>query len=263
MAMMDADRASPRLPIVGLGVDMVTMRDALDRIHDLVDSGNGGYVCVRDVHGVVAARDNIDLRIIHEQADLVVPDGMPLVWAGRWRGATVSRVSGPDLVLALCREGIDRGYRHYFYGGAPGIANRMARLLSYALPELIVVGAESPPFRPLSEQEDDQGTARIRAARPDIVWIGLGTPKQERWMADHKGRLDGAVMIGVGAAFDIYGGGRRRAPSWMQRAGLEWAYRLRQEPHRLWRRYLFAIPRFLLLVFAESTGLVRRPGASR
>ena len=186
-----------------------------------------------------------ELRRIHETAGLVTPDGMPLVWIAHLLGHShVERVYGPDLLLACCERSILRGYRHFFYGGAPGVGECLAARLGARFPGLSVAGLFSPPFRPLSADEDGALVDCINAARPDIVWVGLSTPKQERWMAAHVGRLDAPVLIGVGAAFDFHAGVKRQAPRWMQRSGLEWSFRLAMEPRRRWRRYLRNNPAF-------------------
>lgn len=169
----------------------------------------------------------------------------------------MDRVYGPDLMLALCERSLEKGYRHFFYGGAPGVPERLAERLGARFPGLRVVGTFSPPFRPLTLEEDEKVVRMINGASPDILWVGLGAPKQERWMAEHRDRLRVPVMIGVGAAFDFYAGVKRQAPRWMQRAGLEWLFRLCQEPRRLWRRYLLNIPRFLCLVAAQELGIIR------
>ena len=175
-----------------------------------------------------------EMRRIHEGAGLVTPDGMPLVWMAHLLGhSRVERVYGPDLLLACCEMSTRRGYRHFFYGGAPGVGERLAARLEARFPGLSVAGLYSPPFRPLTPEEDAALVDRIDAARPDIVWVGLSTPKQERWMAAHVGRLQAPVLVGVGAAFDFHAGVKRQAPRWMRRSGLEWSFRLMTEPRRL------------------------------
>ena len=164
----------------------------------------------------------------------------------------MNRVYGPDLMLAACERAAARGYSSFFYGGRPGVAERLAARLAGAFPGLKIAGTYAPPFRELSAQEDENVVQLISAAQPDLVWVGLGTPKQELWMAAHAHRIDAGVLIGVGAAFDIHAGLTRQAPRWLQRSGLEWAFRLAQEPRRLWRRYLYNNPRFL-------AGVARRP----
>ncbi len=226
-------------------VSLVTMPRAVATIVNWVQRGQAEYVCIRDVHGVMRAQNDPELMSIHNHAGMVTPDGMPLVWIARHRGHDVSRVCGADLVAALCAVSVDNGIRHYFYGGKPGVAARMAAALQTRFPKLNVAGASTPPFHSLSTEEDAAATAEISAARPHVVWVGLSTPKQEYWMRDHVGRIPGATLIGVGAAFDFYAGDVKRAPEWMHHNGLEWLHRLASEPGRLWRRYLVMAPHFV------------------
>jgi N-acetylglucosaminyldiphosphoundecaprenol N-acetyl-beta-D-mannosaminyltransferase len=211
------------------------------------------YVCITGVHGVMESQRDEALRAIHNEAGMVTPDGMPLVWLSRLYGLKhVDRVYGPDLMLALCQQS---GYRHYFYGGAEGVPERLAERLTQRFPGLQVVGTHSPPFRPLTEEEDKRIIEEINALAPDVVWIGLSTPKQERWMAAHLGKLQVPVMIGVGAAFDFHAGLVKQAPRWMQRSGFEWLFRLMAEPQRLWRRYFTNNPLFIALILGQFLGL--------
>lgn len=239
--------------ILGVRVDALDMPRALGTIDRWIAEREQHYVCIRDVHGVMACQTDDALRRIHAEAGMVTPDGMPLVWLSRRHGhPETNRVCGPDFMLELCEHSRDRGYRHFLYGGAPGVVEDLKANLETRFPGLCIAGTYSPPFRPLTEQEDAEVVDMINAVRPDIVWIGLSSPKQEYWMAAHKGRIDAAAMIGVGAAFDFHAGRQKRAPAWMQRSGLEWSYRLMSEPRRLWRRYLVMAPRFLLLLAREE-----------
>jgi N-acetylglucosaminyldiphosphoundecaprenol N-acetyl-beta-D-mannosaminyltransferase len=180
---------------------------------------------------------------------MTTPDGMPMVWLCHWYGFDhVERVYGPDLMLAVCDHGIKPGYRHYLYGGAPGVGERLANCLRARFPGLQIVGIESPPFRSLTPEEESQIGLRIREACPDIVWVGISSPKQERWMAEHINRFEVPVMVGVGAAFDFLSGIKDQAPRWIQTSGFEWLYRLFHEPRRLWRRYILGYPRFIILI---------------
>jgi N-acetylglucosaminyldiphosphoundecaprenol N-acetyl-beta-D-mannosaminyltransferase len=192
------------------------------------------------------------LRRIHNEAGLVTPDGMPLVWLARLRGHSwVHRVYGPDLMLELCRRSVPAGYRHFLYGGAPEVVELLASKLRSRFPGIQIVGEHSPPFRPLTADEDRRIVDMIRDSQADVVWVGLSTPKQERWMAAHAGRIESAVLVGVGAAFDFHAGVKRQAPQWMQQSGLEWLFRMLQEPRRLGPRYLINNPRFAILLAAE------------
>lgn len=239
--------------VLGVPVSLMTMREAVDTITTWAAEGEPNFVCVRDVHGIMRAQEDEEFRAIHGQAGMVTPDGMPLVWISRHRGHKhVERVCGADLVAALCERSQQLGLRHYFHGGKPGVAERMADELSRRFPLLQVAGCSTPPFRALSQAEDEAATAEIAAARPHIVWVGLSTPKQEFWMRDHVGRIPGATLIGVGAAFDFFAGDVKRAPVWMQRSGIEWLHRLGSEPRRLWRRYLILAPKFVATLAAEK-----------
>jgi N-acetylglucosaminyldiphosphoundecaprenol N-acetyl-beta-D-mannosaminyltransferase len=232
------------------------MSEALNTIEGWIARGEQHYVCVTGVHGVMESQRDPELRRIHNAAGLVTPDGMPLVWLSRLAGhRQVERVYGPDLMLACCRRSEVAGYRNFFYGGAGGVPERLIARLLEKFPDLRITGTYSPPFRKLTPLEDDEVVRVINLAAPDILWVGLSTPKQERWMSDHLGRLKAPVMIGVGAAFDFHAGLKRQAPPWVQQSGLEWLFRLLTEPRRLWRRYLYNNPVFLWKVFLQATGI--------
>lgn len=242
--------------VLGVGVSPVDMEAALRRIEGWIAGREPNYVCVSGVHGVMESQRDPELRAIHNRAGMVTPDGMPLVWLSRLAGfREVERVYGPDLMLACCERSVERGWRHFLYGGAEGVPELLAERLEECFPGIEIAGAYSPPFRPLTEEEDSAVVERIDAANPDIVWVGLGTPKQERWMDAHVGRLDAPVLIGVGAAFDFHTGRKRQAPGWMQRAGLEWLYRLLSEPRRLGRRYCVNNPLFVWSVLLQALGV--------
>jgi len=235
--------------VLGVPVSTINMQEAIAAILGWIKSGKSHFICVRDVHGVMRAQEDSALMEIHDRAGMVTPDGMPLVWLARHRGhQNVGRVCGADLVAELCAASPKAGIRHYFYGGKPGVAERMATALKSLVPDLAVVGTGTPPFRALTVEEDEAATAEIVAAQPHVVWVGLSTPKQEYWMRDHVGRIPGATLIGVGAAFDFYAGDVKRAPKWMHHHGLEWLHRLASEPRRLWHRYLVLAPKFVMAV---------------
>ncbi len=239
----------PRVDVLGVGVSAIDMEMAVTEITRWIEDRERRYVCVTGVHGVMEAQRDPGLLRIHNESGLTTPDGMPLVWCAHRAGARhVDRVYGPDLMLELCSLAAERGWRSYFYGGGPGVPEELARKLADRFPGLVVAGTYSPPFRPLTAAEDDAVVRRINLAQPDIVWVGLSTPKQERWIADHRGSLAASVLIGVGAAFDIHAGRLPQAPGWMQRSGLEWLYRMYREPRRLWRRYMVNNPLFLLSI---------------
>ncbi len=238
--------------VLGVPVSVVNMESALATLGAWVEQRIRSYVCVTGVHGVVESGRDPELLEIHRRAGMVVPDGMPLVWTLRRRGhGHVGRVYGPDLMLELCRRSVERGYRHFLYGGAEGVPELLKSRLVERFPGLQIVGQYSPPFRPLTEAEDRDVVKRINNARPDFVWVGLSTPKQERWMAAHVGRIEASALLGVGAAFDFHAGLKPQAPAWMQRSGLEWFYRMATEPRRLGPRYLRNNPEFIYRMFRD------------
>ncbi len=245
-----------KVNILGVNVSAINMSMALDIIENWIQQQERHYICVTGVHGIMESQKDERLRGIHNCAGLVTPDGMPLVWLSRLRGFRhVQRVYGPDLMLAVCERSITAGWKHFFYGGASGVPELLSETLQKKFPGLIVVGTYSPPFRPLTPDEDEEIVRMINKANPDIVWVGLSTPKQERWMAEHRDRLSAPVLIGVGAAFDFHSGRKPQAPRWMQRSGLEWFFRLLTEPRRLWKRYLINNPLFVLLVLLQFSGI--------
>jgi len=242
-----------RVDVLGVGISCVDLPAAVERLATWIEARDRQYVCVTGMHGVMESHRDPTLRRIHNRSGMTTPDGMPMVWAGRWAGARpMARVYGPDLMRATFGRAVQAGWSSYFVGGRPEVAEALVARLECDFPGLVIAGMSSPPFRPLTEAEDAQLTARINEARPDLVWVGLGTPKQEVWMSTHRHRLDAPVLLGVGAAFDLLAGTLPQAPVWMQRGGLEWSYRLVKEPRRLWRRYLLNIPRF-------AAALVRQP----
>ena len=237
-----------RVDIFGLRLSAIDLDDAIAAVESWVGERSRNFICVTGVHGLMDSRRDANLLDIHNRAGLVTPDGLPLVWISHLLGKGQTRqVCGCDLMRRLTEVSAERGYRQFYYGGADGVAEQLRQRLTADHPGLDVAGTLCPPFRPLTQEEDEAAVAAINAAQPDIVWVGLSTPKQENWMAAHLGRLDAPVMIGVGAAFDFLAGNKRRAPRWMQRIGLEWFYRLVAEPRRLWRRYLRIVPAFLAL----------------
>jgi len=249
-------RRRPIVTILGVPVSQVTLAAAVRTIVLWTRRRQAEYVCIRDVHGLILATKDPELMRIHRSAGMVTPDGMPLVWLSRLRAAhKTSRVCGSDLMDALCQAGQRLGLRHYFYGGKPGVAESMIENLKTKYPQMCVAGYFCPPFHALTEADDQEVVDRINQARAQIVWVGLSTPKQDFWMRDHAGRIEGATLIGVGAAFDFQSGAIARAPQWMQKSGLEWFYRLASEPRRLWRRYFVAVPLFLTGVAREQIEL--------
>lgn len=246
-----------RFRVLGLRVDAVDPARALAAVEECVASAGRAYVCFANVHSVMEARADAQARTAYEGSSLTVADGMPLVWLGRRRGfLRTARVYGPDFTLLACERAAALGWSVFFYGAAPGIADLMAQRLCGRFPGLRVAGTLSPPFGDLRPDEDAALVAAVNAARPDLVFVGLGCPRQEKWMASHRATIEAPVLLGVGAAFDFHAGEVRQAPRWMMRAGLEWLYRLSREPRRLWRRYLVLNPQFLFHLAREA---VQRP----
>lgn len=244
--------------VLGVKVSAVNMQIALETIDSWIKDREQHYVTVTGVHGIMESQRDPQLRDIHNAAGLVTPDGMPMVWYNHWQGNKyVDRVYGPDLMLAICEQSEVEGYKHFFYGGAEGVPELLAERLKEKFPKLDVVGTYSPPFRPLTAEEDVEICKMIDDSGADIVWIGLSTPKQERWMSAHLGKIKAPVMIGVGAAFDFHAGRKSQAPHWMQRRGLEWFYRLVTEPRRLWKRYLINNPTFVTLAAMQALRIRR------
>jgi N-acetylglucosaminyldiphosphoundecaprenol N-acetyl-beta-D-mannosaminyltransferase len=254
--MLDANAVN----VLGVAVSPINMGLALEQITRAITDKQKGYVCVTGVHGVSVAQSDPEFRQILNRAFLCTPDGMPLVWVGRWQGQKqMDRVYGPDLMLAMMELSEKTGWRHFFYGGANGTAQLLKSRLLEKFPKLQITGTGEPPFRALNPEEQQKLREEIRTAKPDILWIGLSTPKQERFMAEYLTQLDATLMIGVGAAFDFHAGTIRQAPRWMQRSGLEWFFRLCCEPRRLWKRYLTNNPLFVARIFCQFTGLRKFP----
>lgn len=245
--------------ILGVRVTAQPYEAAVARMLEATRGGTPIRVHFATAHTIVEASRDSSLRSVFESAGMVATDGMPLVWVARRRGARdAERVCGPDVMLALCDRGREVSLRHYFLGGAPGVPEALAARLAERFPGLVVAGTVSPPFRPLSPEEDTALVAGVNAARPHVLWIGLGSPKQEFWTAAHESVLDAPLLLPVGAAFDFHSGRLRRAPSWMQRLGLEWLFRIAMEPRRLLGRYVTTNARFMVGVIREEVGRPRR-----
>ncbi len=257
---MPPSPASARTNILGVGVSALDMGQAVAQIARWIEEGAREYVVVACVNDIMHAHRDPALRRMTNAAGMVTPDGMPLVFLSRWLGqAQVDRVYGPDLMLAASAMLAERGCRAYYYGGAEGVAERLAEVMEGRFPGLHTAGTYTPPFRALTPEEDAAIVARINAAQPDVVWVALGCPKQTIWMAEHRALLSAPVLAGVGAAFDFHTGRIPQAPRWMQRRALEWLFRLLTEPRRLWRRYLIHNPLFVWYVALQLTGLRRVP----
>ena len=237
--------------ILTVRVDSTSYAGAAARIVAWARERRSCYVCCAAVNNIMEARVSPGYRTVMEEAALVTPDGMPLVWLLRRLGAAhATRVYGPDLTLAVLEAAAACGVKVGFLGGGEAVLGRLTAAMRRRFPDLEIAFAESPPFRPLTPEEDSRVTNTINAAGAGILFVGLGSPKQDRWMHAHRGRVN-AVMLGVGAAFDFLAGAKPQAPRWMQRAGLEWLFRLASEPRRLWRRYLTQNPRFVFLALAQ------------
>src|SRR5829696_1475557 len=233
--------------ILGLPIAMTDYTEAMDVMDGMIARRERGYVCATAVHAVMVAQNDPEMREALQRSTLTVPDGMPLVWAANLLGDDLSdRVYGPELMLRYCERSRDRGHRVFLYGGRDqGSLAQLTLNLRLRFPGIKIVGGYSPPFRALTEDEDKAIAEQINAARPDVVWVGIGVPKQEKWMARMRDRLEAPVLAAVGAAFDFHAGRVSMAPEWMQTRGLEWTYRIAQEPRRLLPRYLVHNPRFV------------------
>jgi N-acetylglucosaminyldiphosphoundecaprenol N-acetyl-beta-D-mannosaminyltransferase len=250
-----ASHEKPRAPgfeVLGIRVDAVQMVDAIERLRAWMDVPDGvtRYVAVTGMHGVAESQDDPYVRKVLNAADLIVPDGMPLVWAGRFCGYPLKRrVCGSELMATFC-QATGNAHRHFFYGGAPGVAEKLALTLQERY-GIQVAGTYAPPFRPLNAAEEEELESLVAERAPDVFWVGLSTPKQEKWMYEHRSKLKVPVMLGVGAAFDMNSGNLRRAPEWIGNLGMEWLFRLVCEPRRLWKRYLVTIPKAMWFVCFE------------
>lgn len=244
----------PTYLVLGSPVHATSLTGATDLVLHWASRHESRAVCLANVHMIMEAHDAPEFRAVLEVADLVCPDGMPLVWSLRMRGhREQARVYGPDLTLSVCATAERLGVPVGFHGGRPGVLTFLTDALRIRFPNLKIAYADSPPFRPLTADEDAAAVAAINQSGARILFVGLGCPKQERWMSAHRGHVR-AVMLGVGAAFDFHAGAIRQAPAWIQRAGLEWMFRLAMEPRRLWRRYARHNPRFATKVLLELAG---------
>lgn len=240
--------------VLGAFIDAVDWATALERIFCWAQRRESRYVCLCNVHSVVAARRDVAFGHVVNEADMATPDGAPVAWMLRRLGFIgQARINGPDLMWRYCEKAAQSGESIYLYGGTPDTLELLQRRLFENFPTLKIVGAYSPPFRPLSEDEDAAVIEKINDSGAGVVWVSLGCPKQEVWMAAHRGRIN-AVMVGVGAAFDYHAGTILRAPLWMQRYGLEWLHRLVSEPRRLWRRYLVTNSLFVIGAVRQLMG---------
>jgi len=241
-----SDRAFPTFEVKGIFVAAVDLAFARDFLGQHASNAHGEYVAVTGAHGIVESAHDERIRSAHQQALMVVPDGMPLVWLGRLLGYnSVGRVYGPELMEFIFADQQHRQLRHFFYGAEPSVIRKLCQVLRARFGEFNLVGSHSPPIKPLGFVEQDDVLARIRDLRPEVIWVGLSTPKQEVWMQMHMPKIGCGLAVGVGAAFDLLSGNTVQAPRVIQRSGLEWLFRLAMEPRRLFKRYALVVPQFL------------------
>ena len=241
-----------KFDILGVKVDATNLSLASQNIAEWIRHRRKVYICVAPVSTVVECQSNPEYREVINGADMVTPDGMPLVWLGKLKGnKVIQRTYGPDLMLKVCSDGEMPGFRHYFYGSTVQVCEQLESRLKRKFPEIKIVGKFSPPFTDNRKNEDTKIIDEINRAKPDILWVGLGSPKQDFWMHKHRDKLEVPVIIGVGAAFDFLAGAKKQAPRWMQRSGLEWLFRLFCEPRRLWKRYLIGNTKFIYYLLAD------------
>lgn len=243
-----------RIDILGSKINATNMKDVLSNVDLLIKSNKSHYICVSNVHTVVTGIKDTQYRNITNTSSMSIPDGMPLTWVGRRRGhKDMSKCSGPDVMTELFELSEQKGYTHYFYGGTEDVLKLLEKKLKNNYPKLNIAGMYSPPFRSLNEDEDVEIINKINQLDPDIIWIGLGAPKQEIWMSEHVSKIKSSIIFGVGAAFNFHAGTVKRAPLWMQNHGIEWLHRLIKEPRRLWKRYLVTNVVFLVsLIFYRN-----------
>lgn len=251
----DVPSVIPRVNILGVGVTPVNLPQTINILEQWRAEGRREYVLCTTVHGIMEAQKDPEIRSALNRSGLTTEDGMPLVWWCQRGGyPNAGRVYGPDLLLAMCERAPQTGHRHYFYGGSPRVVEALVSRLVQRFPGLIVAGYRSPPFRPLTQEEDAADVRAINEARPDYVWVGIGMPKQDKWIVRHVGKIEAAALLGVGAAFDFVAGAKPQAPLWMQRSGLEWLFRLITEPRRLAHRYLVYNSIFVVRAFQQLAG---------
>jgi len=246
--------------VLGVNVSAIDLDRVVEMADRWITAENRGYICATGVHGVMEAQSDPELQRILNHAFINAPDGMPMSWVGRLQGfSKMDRVFGPDLMAALCQLSVERDYRNFLYGGEPGVAELLKEKLENRFPGLQIVGTYTPPFRDLTNEEEEEIFGQLQTSRPHILWIGLSTPKQERFMARYVDRLQVPLLVGVGAAFDYHTGRINDCSNWIKRAGLQWLHRLLQDPRRLWKRYLKNNPAFLWKIVLQLSRLKRYP----
>lgn len=244
-----------RIKVLSLNPNVTSLEELIKTVTNLVEQKKGGYICFSTVHMTMEAEDDPDFRKQVNSADYIVTDGMPMVWMQKLQGAkSASRLRANDAMIALLKHAEKNGFSVGFYGSSETVIEAIKQRVKRDFPDLKVSYAYSPPFRTLTEKEDEEIVKQINNASPDILFVGLGCPKQEKWMASHKSKIK-SVMLGVGASFDFFAGKVPECPEWLGRLGLEWLFRLFQEPRRLWRRYIILNPRFVFLALMQLIGL--------
>src|ERR1700722_4933364 len=257
---LDSRFAQQHADVLGVKVSAINLDMAVDLADRWIAAQKPGYICVTGVHGVMEAQKDAEFLSILNHAFINTPDGMPMSWVGHLQGHShMDRVFGPDFMAAMCRLSAERGYRHFLYGGEPGVAELLKEALQARFPGLRVVGTYTPPFRSLTAAEEDDVLTQVQASKPHILWVGLSTPKQERFMDHYIDRLKVPLLVGVGAAFDYHTGRIRDCPRWVKRAGLQWLHRLLQDPKRLWKRYLRNNPAFVWNIVLQALKLRKFP----
>jgi N-acetylglucosaminyldiphosphoundecaprenol N-acetyl-beta-D-mannosaminyltransferase len=253
---MKAFTEGPVAKVLNVAVAAVDMEQAIWRIAAELKAHRKGYVCMAGVHGIMETRRDPVLATIFAKSRFTLPDGMPTVWVGRWQGhRQMQRVAGPDLMLEVFRRAEFAGYTHFFYGGEPGVADQLRERFMRQFPWTQIVGTYTPPFRDLNTEEERRLIEKVRKLKPDIIWVGISTPKQERFMSRYLPVLNTTLMFGVGAAYDFHTGRIKDAPQWVKTIGMQWFHRLLQDPRRLWKRYLRNNSAFLWQIGAQLTGI--------
>ncbi len=254
---------SPKIDLLDVKLNVLTLEQAIEEMEAAITRRERGYVSTCPVYTVMLGHERPDVRSALNHATWATADGVPVAWAQRWLGGRgAGRVYGPDLMRGLCARSAERGFSQFLLGGGPGVAEQLAETLTSTYPGLPIAGLACPPFRAPTAAEEESLIEQINASRADIVWVGLGSPKQDLWMERMRPRLEAPLLVGVGAAFDFLTGRVAQAPTWMQRSGLEWAFRLATEPRRLWRRYVIYNPKFLAALAGQILRGPRRPSES-
>lgn len=246
------EKLSKKFSILGVGISAINMEDAVSFIENAISNRQKRYICVCPISTIMECKKNADVMKSVNSADLATPDGMGVVWLGMMRGhKNIKRVYGPQLMRRVCDISVSKGYKHYLYGSTQEVLDSLNARLDKNYPGINVAGRFSPPFRKLTKDEDEKIINDINSSNADIVWVGLGSPKQDLWMHEYRSRINASILIGVGAAFDFLAGVKPQAPAWIGDHGFEWLFRLLTEPKRLWRRYLIDYPLFFFYLLLD------------